>query len=318
MRLGIVGYGNLGKACEKIALDDGKINEVCIFSRRDNIKSPYSTAILSQEYIFKKNCDVYVLCVGSMSDLTPLALSLAGKVNTVDSFDNHAQMEKYAKQMKQRAGKGDTLHFIGIGWDPGLFSLMRGLFSGILQGVKPQTFWGRGVSQGHSEAIRRIVGVLDAKQYTIPISNAVKSVREGSGDNLKDSEKHKRECYVVPCEGANLEKIEEKILTMPDYFAPYDTKVHFVDKEWFDENLSGMEHAGVVLANGKTGEYSSNMEFVLKLENNPIFTASVLIAYAKANYAMSKKGICGVKSILDIPISEILIGDWIDKVRLFI
>lgn len=318
MRLGIVGYGNLGKACEKIALDDGKINDVYIFSRRGNITSPYGTTILSQEDIFKKNCDVYVLCVGSMSDLTPLALRLAGKVNTVDSFDNHAKMAEYAKQMHQKAEKGDTLHFIGMGWDPGLFSLMRGLFSAILQGVKPQTFWGRGVSQGHSEAIRRIEGVLDAKQYTIPISNAVKSVREGLGDNLKDCDKHRRECYVVPCEGANLDEIEEKILTMPDYFAPYDTKVHFVDKEWFDKNLSGMEHAGVVLANSKKGGYSSNMEFDLKLDNNPIFTASVLIAYAKANYAMSIRGICGVKNILDIPISEILSGDWIDKVRLFI
>lgn len=318
MELGIVGYGNLGRACEKIALDDRKISDICIFSRRDNVRSQYGTRALGQDKILNVDCDVYVLCVGSMSDLMPLSLSLAGKVNTVDTFDNHGKMVEYATKMQSMAENSDTLHFIGMGWDPGLFSLMRGLFSGIMQGAKPQTFWGRGVSQGHSEAIRRIDGVLDAKQYTIPISNAVELARSGQGDHLKDCDKHRRECYVVPKDNANLADIEEKIVTMPDYFASYDTRVNFVDKEWFDTHCRGMEHGGMVLASCQKCGYLSQIELNLKLENNPIFTASVLIAYAKANYEMSKRGITGVKSILDIPIGEILDGDWIDKVRAFI
>lgn len=318
MKLGIVGYGNLGKACEKVALDDGKIDDICIFSRRADVKSQYRTKILSQDKIFDADCDVYVLCVGSMSDLMPLSLKLAGKVNTVDSFDNHAKMVEYATKIQSKAENSDTLHFIGMGWDPGLFSLMRALFSGILKDANMQTFWGKGVSQGHSEAIRRIDGVLDAKQYTIPISNAVELTRNGKGKGLKDCEKHMRECYVVPKDNADLCEIEGKIVTMPDYFAPYDTKVHFVDKAWFDIHCTGMEHGGKVLASGKSSNYLSKMEFDLKLDNNPIFTASVLIAYAKANFEMAKRGVCGIKTILDIPIGEILDGDWIDKVRTFI
>lgn len=317
MKLGIVGYGNLGKACEKIALDDRKINDICIFSRRD-VKSQHGTKVLCQGEIENEKCDVYVLCIGSMSDLMPLALSLVGKVNTVDSYDNHAKMVEYANKMQPLANKGKTLNLIGMGWDPGLFSLMRALFSGILQYSKPQTFWGKGVSQGHSEAIRKIDGVVDAKQYTIPQSNALKCAREGRGATLSVYDKHRRECYVVPRDGADLADIKEKIVAMPDYFAGYDTQVHFVDKKWFDENCRGMEHGGCVIANKRICGYKSDIELNLSLENNPIFTASVLIAYAKACYKMSKSGECGVKTIIDIPISEILDGDWIDKVRAFI
>lgn len=318
MRLGIVGYGNLGCACERVALDSGFFDDICIYSRRPDVKSPYKTKVCCQSEALDSGCDVLVLCVGSKSDMPQLGLSLAEHFNTVDSFDTHAKIPEYLEKLQRINLEHKTLSFVGIGWDPGLFSLIRGLFCGILPDSKPQTFWGKGVSQGHSEAIRGIDGVLNAKQFTIPKEAALKSVREGRGNKLSERDKHLRECYVVPKQGANLAEIEEKIKTMPDYFAQYDTIVHFVDEKWFLQHCSGMEHGGFVVDSDINCGYRNNMEFSLSLESNPYFTASVLIAYAKANCIMAARGEIGTKTILDIPISQILPGDWIDKARAFI
>lgn len=318
MKLGIVGYGNLGKACERVAQFDGDIDEIGIFSRRDNVFSPYGNKVYKQSDVDKCDFDVLALCVGSQNDLQELALSLVGKYNTVDSFDTHTKMADYALKMQKIALKKHTLNFIGIGWDPGLFSLIRGLYAAIMPECNLQTFWGKGVSQGHSQALRNIDGVIDAKQYTIPQSNALKLAREGSVDVINEKDKHKRECYVVAKEGVDFQEIERKIKTMPDYFAGYETEVHFVDSNYFYNNCNGMEHGGVVLANKQIDNFMSRAEFGLKLDSNPLFTASVLVAYAKANYRMAKGGEYGVKTVLDIAISQILQGDWIDKVRAFI
>lgn len=318
IRLGIVGYGNIGKACEKISLADNEIELVGIFSRRKDVKSPLNTPVYAQENIFDFDLDVALLCVGSQSDLEKTAYKIARKFNTVDSFDTHARMPIYADRLSKIAKDNDRFCYIGIGWDPGIFSLARALFCAVMPMAKTQTFWGKGVSQGHSEAIRRIDGVKYAKQYTIPKESALKTAREGKGENLSARDKHLRECFVVACEGADRAEIEKTIVNMPYYFADYDTVVHFVDEKYFFDNCGGSEHGGFVFASGVFDGFESKGELSLKMADNPIFTAGVLVAYAKANAKEYESGERGVKSILDVPISSVLSGDWIDKIKRFV
>lgn len=321
INIGIVGYGNVGKACEQIALADSGINLVGVFTRRNpsdvqtKCKKVYSASDL---YKFKGKIDVLILCVGSAFDLTNTAYSLAKDFNTVDSFDTHSKMAEYAENLNSIALKCGRLCYFGIGWDPGIFSLCRALFSSVMPDCDVQTFWGKGVSQGHSEAIRKIDGVLLAKQYTIPKENALKAAREGQGRLLTVRDKHLRECYVVAKDGANKAIIEEKIKNMPDYFAQYDTIVHFIGKEELEKEHSGSEHGGFVLANGDICGNKCNLELSLSAQSNPFFTASVLIAYAKANALAYQKGDRGAKSMIDIPISYLCKGEWIDKIGRFI
>lgn len=318
IKIGIVGYGNLGKACEKIALNDDGIELVGIFSRRKGVKSQFGTKVYAQDDIFNFDIDVVLLCVGSQSDLTQTAYKIAKKFNTVDSFDTHAEMAEYVDRMSKISKDNDRLCYVGIGWDPGVFSLFRAFFTAVMQNASVQTFWGKGVSQGHSEALRRVEGVLDAKQYTIPKENALKLAREGKADALLPRDKHLRECFVVAKVGANKAKIENEIKNMPNYFAEYDTIVHFVDEEYFKEHCLDAAHGGFVLANGVFDGFKSSAELTLKLESNPLFTASVLTSYAKANARAYERGCRGVKTILDIPVCDVLEGNWIDKVKAFV
>ncbi len=319
IRIAIVGYGNLGKACERIAYDDNDFQVAGIFTRRapSSLVSPFGTPFYWQEeiYRFEDDVDVACICTGSANDVTELGKKLASKFNTVDSFDTHAKMCDYAANIGKIAEESGHLSFVGIGWDPGVFSLIRALFDGVLKHGVTQTFWGRGVSQGHSEAIRRIEGVEDAKQYTVPIEGAIEAVRAGGGAELKDGEKHRRECYVVAKDGADCARIEREIVTMPNYFAPYETTVRFIDKKQFAAEHGSMRHGGFVLRCGQVGETTHRMEMSLQLDSNPDFTASVLMAYAKANAAMSAAGERGARTALDIPVSALLGGTDTEKIK---
>ncbi len=332
IRIGIVGYGKLGKACEKIALCDENIELVGIFSRRNGIVSTFGTKIYNQNDLFEQSrqdnickeenkfngeLDVAVLCVGSQGDLEETAAKIAKRFNTVDCFDTHARMSIHMDRMSKIAEKYERLCYVGTGWDPGIFSLLRACFACALKNSKIFTFWGKGVSQGHSEAIRKIDGVLMAKQYTIPKENAMRIAR-ATGEELLERDKHLRECFVVAKEGADKGKIENEIKNMPNYFAGYDTIVHFVDEKYFNEHCKGMEHGGVVIAKGSFDGYDSSCEASLKMQDNPIFTAGIMITYAKANARAYKRGDRGVKSVLDIAMSDLLDGEWIDKIKRFV
>jgi diaminopimelate dehydrogenase len=249
--------------------------------------------------------DVMILCTGSAKDLPVHGVEFAKLFNTVDSYDNHAQIPQYLRRVNESALSSGKVSIISIGWDPGLFSIMRMISEAVLPEGSSYTFWGRGVSQGHSDAIRRVKGVKYGIQYTIPLEKAVEAVRRGETPNLSARDKHMRECYVVCEEGADKSKIESDIKNMPDYFAPYDTKVNFISEEEFKENHSKMPHGGLVIRNGTTGEEKQNkhiMEFSLKLDSNPEFTGSVLLAYARAAYKMNLEGMMGAKTIFDVPL----------------
>lgn len=322
MKIAIVGYGNLGKACEKIAYRSDNFELVGIFTRREpkTLISPYGSKFFRQEEIFDFDgeIDVAVLCLGSANDLTDTALKIAERFNTVDSFDTHARMVEYCSRLDGVARENDRLCFVGIGWDPGLFSMMRAMFSAVIEDGITQTFWGKGVSQGHSEAIRRIEGVKDAKQYTVPKAEALEIARRGGGESLSVRDKHSRECYVVAFDNADKARIEEEIKNMPNYFLEYDTTVHFVDEETFAREHQGMEHGGFVMRNGKCNDMETFAEFSLKLDSNPDFTASVLMRYAVANGKMYNDGERGVKTVLDIPISAILDCDRFKMIKDFV
>lgn len=322
IKIAIVGYGNLGRACERIACESDEFDLVGIFTRRDpwTLSSPFGSRFYKQSEIFDFDgqIDAVALCTGSANDLTDTAKRIATHFNTVDSFDTHAKMCEYFSDMQEISLENDRLCFIGIGWDPGLFSLMRSLFDGVCETGDTQTFWGRGVSQGHSEAIRRIEGVADAKQYTVPKERAVSLAREGKGKALTARDKHLRECFVVAKDGADRARIEREIKTMPNYFAEYDTVVHFISKEEFERDHSAMGHGGFVVRSGDCKNYNVNMEFSLQLQSNPQFTASVLMAYARANASMFEKGYRGAMSILDVPVGEILKGDRMSKIKKYV
>ncbi len=309
IRVGIYGYGNLGRGIECALKQADDMELVAVFTRRN----PDSVKILtegvpvlhtSSAESMKDKIDVLVLCGGSATDLPEQTPALSLSFNVIDSFDTHAKIPEHFKNVDENAKKSGKVAVISSGWDPGMFSLMRLISSAILPCGSDYTFWGKGVSQGHSDAIRRIDGVLDARQYTIPIDAALEAVRSGSNPTLSTREKHKRECYVVAKEGADLRKIENEIVTMPNYFADYDTTVHFISMEELKENHSSLPHGGFVIRSGKTGwenENSHIVEYSLKLDSNPEFTASVIVAYARAVARLSSEGASGCKTVFDIP-----------------
>ncbi len=308
IRIGIIGYGNLGKGTELAIKQNPDMKLVAIFTRRnpEDLKTITGAKVVNISEIenWKDKIDVAILCGGSATDLPVQGPKYAELFNTIDSFDTHAKVPEYFKNVDTQAKKGNKLSIISVGWDPGLFSVNRLYAESILRNGNTYTFWGTGVSQGHSDAIRRIPGVKNAVQYTIPVEKAIKSVRNGENPNLSIREKHLRECFVVAEDGADKAKIEEQIKTMPNYFDEYDTTVHFISEEELKTNHSGMPHGGFVIRSGNTGISENTkqiIEYSLKLESNPEFTASVLIAYARAAYRLHEKGETGARTVLDIP-----------------
>jgi diaminopimelate dehydrogenase len=304
IRIGIVGYGNLGRGVESAIAQNPDMKLEAVFTRRkpDGVQTSVKTLHISEAEAYRNDIDVMILCGGSATDLPEQGPQFAKLFNTVDSFDTHAKIPEYFDAVDAAAKAGGYVSVISTGWDPGLFSLNRLLAESILPEGKAYTFWGKGVSQGHSDAIRRIAGVKHGVQYTIPSDQAVERVRSGENPELTTREKHIRECYVVAEPGADLGKIENEIKTMPNYFADYDTFVHFISEEEMKANHSTMPHGGLVLHSGKTGKNSTQIiEFGLKLDSNPEFTASVLVAYARAVYKLSRQGQSGARTVFDIP-----------------
>ena len=305
IRLGILGYGNLGRGVEKATLKNPDMEIKAIFTRRNpsDLKVSSNAEVVSINDIAKwaDKIDVLIICGGSATDLPIQSPKYAQMFNIIDSFDNHANIPVHFENVNKSALNNNKTAIISVGWDPGMFSLNRLYANAILPDGKDYTFWGKGVSQGHSDAIRRIEGVLDAKQYTIPIENALNEVREGMNPELTTRQKHKRECFVVVKEGYDKNKIEQEIKTMPNYFEPYDTTVNFISKEELDKNHSGIPHGGFVLRSGETSKDTKHLiEYSLKLDSNPEFTSSVLVAYARACYRLNKEGQYGAKTVFDI------------------
>ncbi len=308
IKVGIVGYGNLGRGVEASVLESRDMELAGIFTRRnpDSIEVVSKISVYSFDKIssFKGKIDVMIICAGSATDLPIMTPQVAEDFNVVDSFDTHNNIPSHLKNVDNAAVKGGNIAIISTGWDPGLFSLSR-LYGNIaLPKGDSYTFWGRGISQGHSEAIRSIEGVIDARQYTVPIESAVEAVRNGGSPDLTAREKHIRECYVVADESADKIRIEREIKTMPNYFADYDTNVYFITKEELEAEHNRLIHGGMVIRSGKTGfseEYSNTVEYSLRLDSNPFFTGSVMAAFARAAYRMKEQGVSGAKTVFDIP-----------------
>lgn len=308
IRVGILGYGNLGRGVECAIKQNDDMELIAVFTRRN----PSDLSILTKDVKvcsindveeWKDKIDVMVLCGGSATDLPKQTPEYASMFNVIDSFDTHAKIPEHFQNVDKAAKVGGNVAIISSGWDPGMFSLNRLYASAVLPQGNDYTFWGKGVSQGHSDAIRRIDGVKDARQYTVPVEAALESVRHGENPELSTRQKHTRECYVVLEEGADAQKIEEEIKTMPNYFADYDTTVYFISEEELQYNHSGIPHGGFVLRSGKTGwnnENSHLIEYSLKLDSNPEFTASVIVAYARAVYRLAQEGQSGCKTVFDI------------------
>ena len=309
IRIGVFGYGNLGRGVESAIRQNPDTELVAVFSRRDPASVKLRTEgvpVVSADAVadFVDKIDVMVLCGGSATDLPKQTPALARYFNVVDSFDTHARIPEHYAEVDAAASSSGKTAIISVGWDPGLFSLNRMYAGAILVDGKDYTFWGKGVSQGHSDAIRRIAGVKDAKQYTIPVEEALSAVRSGENPELSTREKHTRECFVVLEEGADAARIEREIKEMPNYFADYDTTVHFISEEELKRDHSGIPHGGFVIRAGKTGlngEHRHIIEYSLKLDSNPEFTSSVLLAYARAAYRMNEAGMKGCKTVLDVP-----------------
>ncbi len=308
IRIGILGYGNLGRGVECAVRQNPDMELAAVFTRRD----PADVSILTKEAAvcsvskveeWKGKIDVMILCGGSATDLPEQTPKYAGIFNVVDSFDTHARIPEHFANVDRAAKEAGTVGIISVGWDPGMFSLNRMYANAILPEGKDDTFWGKGVSQGHSDAIRRIAGVKNAKQYTIPVEAALESVRAGEQPKLTARQKHTRECFVALEDGADPAKVEEEIKTMPNYFADYDTTVHFISEEELLKNHSGIPHGGFVIHSGRTGweqEHNHVIEYSLKLDSNPEFTASVITAFARAAYRLSQEGQKGCKTVFDI------------------
>ena len=308
IRIGIVGYGNLGRGVECAIRQNPDMSLFGVFSRRD----PATVTTLTGANVYhiddilnyKDQMDVLILCGGSATDLPVQTPALAKHFCVVDSFDTHAKIPEHFEKVDGEAKTAGTVAMISVGWDPGLFSLNRLYGEAILPSGKDYTFWGKGVSQGHSDAIRRIDGVLDARQYTVPVDEALDAVRSGVNPELTTRQKHTRECFVVAEDGADLARIEQEIVTMPNYFADYDTTVHFISMEELKANHSGIPHGGFVIRCGKTGIEEQNthiIEYRLQLDSNPEFTSSVLVAYARAAVRMKQEGMFGCKTVFDVP-----------------
>ncbi|MDD6847706.1 MAG: diaminopimelate dehydrogenase [Oscillospiraceae bacterium] len=308
IRIGILGYGNLGRGVECAVKNNPDMELVAVFTRRN----PDTVKILTENVPVysveeapskKDDIDVLILCGGSATDLPAQTPEYAKYFNVVDSFDTHAKIPEHFANVDKVAKENGNIGIISVGWDPGMFSISRMYGNAILNNGNDYTFWGKGVSQGHSDAIRRIEGVKDAKQYTIPVESALEAVRSGANPTLTTREKHTRECFVVAEDGADLERIEKEIKTMPNYFDQYDTTVYFISEEELKRDHSGIPHGGFVIRTGKTGWNNENnhvIEYSLKLDSNPEFTASVIVAYARAAFKMSKEGMSGCKTVFDV------------------
>lgn len=309
IRIGIYGYGNLGRGIENAIRQNPDMTLSAVFTRRDPSQLTIATPDVPVCNVkdveqYTEKIDVMILCGGSATDLPEQTPALAKNFCVVDSFDTHARIPEHFANVDKAAKDGNKAAMISVGWDPGMFSLNRLYASAILPDGKDYTFWGKGVSQGHSDAIRRIDGVLDAKQYTIPCDNALAAVRSGICPELTTRQKHTRECFVVAAEGADKARIEKEIKEMPNYFADYDTTVHFITAEELKRDHSGIPHGGFVIRSGKTGANLENthiIEYSLKLDSNPEFTASVIVAYARALYRLHREGTVGCKTVFDIP-----------------
>jgi len=306
IRIGIYGYGNLGRGVEAAIKQNRDMELVAVFSRRDPGSVKINTDGVKVCHVdevasFKDKIDVMILCGGSATDLPVQTPEMAKLFNVIDSFDTHAKIPEHFAAVDKESKESGKVAIISVGWDPGMFSLNRLYGEVILPEGSTYTFWGKGVSQGHSDAIRRIDGVVDARQYTIPVDEALDKVRSGQNPELTTRQKHTRECFVVAEEGADLNRIENEIKTMPNYFADYDTTVHFISMEELQRDHSGIPHGGFVIRSGKTGNGNNHIiEYSLKLDSNPEFTSSVLVAYARAAARLNKEGVSGCKSVLDI------------------
>ena len=309
IRIGIYGYGNLGRGVENAIKQNEDMELVAVFSRRDpaavKINTP-GVPVYKTEDAEKMadKIDVMIICGGSATDLPEQTPALAKLFNVVDSFDTHAKIPEHFDKVDEAARESKKIAMISVGWDPGMFSLNRLYGGAILPDGKDYTFWGKGVSQGHSDAIRRVEGVADGKQYTVPVESALEAVRSGANPELTTREKHTRECFVVAKDGADRAKIEEEIKNMPNYFADYDTTVNFITQEELNANHGGIPHGGFVIRSGKTGanlENSHIIEYRLKLDSNPEFTASVIVCFARAAARMSSEGMSGCKTVFDVP-----------------
>ncbi len=313
IKVGIVGYGNLGKGVSIAVKNANDMECVGVFTRREpstlktiNGEKVYSFSDMAK---FKDEVDVMIVCGGSATDLPVMTAEILKDFNTVDSFDTHAKIPEYFAKLDKVGKESGKLGAISIGWDPGLFSISRLLFGAVLPNGNDYTFWGKGVSQGHSDAIRRIDGVKNAIQYTIPKEEALEAVRSGSNPQLTTRQKHLRQCFVVAEEDADRAKIEEQIKTMPNYFADYDTEVNFISEEELKLNHSKLAHGGFVMRSGNTNQNKHFLEFSLKLDSNPEFTGSVLTSYARAVARLSKEGKCGATTVFDIPLKYLSEND---------
>ncbi len=308
IRVGILGYGNLGKGVESAIAQNDDMELKAVFTRRNPESVSVRTAgvkVLQADELshMQDELDVLILCGGSATDLPVQTPQYASMYNVVDSFDTHARIPEHFAAVDAAAKKAGKVSLISCGWDPGMFSLNRLYANCVLPEGKDYTFWGKGVSQGHSDAVRRIEGVKDCRQYTIPVEKAVEAVRSGSNPELTTREKHTRECFVVAEKGADLAKIENEIKTMPNYFSDYDTTVHFITEEEMKRDHSGLPHGGMVIRTGVTGmekEHKHVIEYSLKLDSNPEFTGSVIVAYARAVSRMNKEGMSGCKTVFDV------------------
>ena len=314
IRIGIAGYGNLGRGVEAAVKNNPDMELVAVFSRRDPDSVKIRTAgvkVYPYDKIadYKDDIDVIINCGGSARDLPESTPAIAENFNVIDSFDTHARIPEHFASVDASAKKGNKIAIISVGWDPGMFSLNRLYMNAILPNGNDYTFWGKGVSQGHSDAIRRIEGVVDARQYTVPVESAVESVRNGENPTLTTRQKHTRECYVVVEDGADKARIENEIKTMPNYFADYDTTVNFISLEELQRDHMGIPHGGSVIRSGFTGfelETKHTIEYSLKLESNPEFTGSVLTAYARAAYRLSQNGESGCRTVFDIAPAQLI------------
>lgn len=308
IRIGILGYGNIGRGIESAILQNEDMDLVAVFTRRNpaavTTKTDVPVVNIKNVAEWKDKIDVMILCGGSATDLPEQTPEYVKMFNVIDSFDTHARIPEHYANVEKAAKESGKLGIISLGWDPGLFSLLRLYSESVLPEGESYTFWGKGISQGHSDAIRRIKGVKDAKQYTIPVETALEAVRSGSNPQLTTREKHIRECFVVLEDGADAAAVENEIKTMPNYFDEYDTIVNFIDEEEFRANHSAMPHGGFVLRSGKTGLEKENnhiIEYSLKLDSNPEFTGSAMVAFARACYRMAQEGQTGCRTAFDIP-----------------
>ena len=314
MNIAIYGYGNLGRGVEAAALKNPDMNIIGVFTRRDpeSVKTRTGIPVYAAGEIlnYKDQIDVVVICGGSATDLPEMTPALAENFNVIDSFDHHAHIPAHFAAVDETAKKSGHIALISAGWDPGLFSLSRVYAAAVLPEGESYTFWGRGVSQGHSDAIRRIPGVLDARQYTVPVPAAMDAVRRGEQPELTTREKHTRECYVAAEPGADLAAIEETIKTMPDYFADYDTTVEFVTLEELKKNHAGLPHGGTVIRSGRTGienEHTETIEYTLTLDSNPEFTGSAILAFTRGIYRMRQRGTTGCMTVFDVAPADLSI-----------